>query len=116
MEVSLHVDTNGRLYTRHEFLTEEDEKLSQGWASSGTRQIAHAFLTEAVRREVFCCLILEMSNNAAFLSEYMDSDEDAQRQTEIRLVKAVQESLSKTIPMLTPGSVKEILAMVAGQT
>jgi hypothetical protein len=116
MELLLHVDSNGRLYTRHEFQTAEDEKLSQGWASSGTRQVAHGFLTEAVRREVFCCVLLEMSKDESFLSKYLAADEDAKRKTVVALVKAVQESLSKTIPMLTPGSVKEILAMVTGQT
>jgi len=116
LELSLHVDADGRLYTRHEFASPEDEALSQGWASSGIRQIAHGLLTEAVRREAFCCLIIKMTEDTTFLTRYQAADEEGKRKMEIEVVDAVQQSLSKTIPMLTPGAIQEILAMMAGQT
>ena len=72
LEIRVCVDAAGCVWSLHKFATPDDEEKARGWAGGGIRQIAHALLTEALRRETFVCALVEMSRNPDFLAKFLD--------------------------------------------
>jgi len=72
-------------------------------------------LTEAVRREVFLCALIELTKDPEFLSRYTAADDDAKAGMEAELGNAAKHVITRTLDKMVPGSVAEVLAMMADQ-
>ena len=66
--VNVCQDQHGNVWSDHGFLSPADEVLARGLPQGGAPQLAHVFLTEAVRREAFMCALLELTKDPDFLS------------------------------------------------
>jgi hypothetical protein len=114
LEVRVCVDAVGCVWSIHRFASPEDEAKARAWAGGGVRQIAHALLTEAVRREVFTCALVEMTRDPDFLAKFL-ADPKNQEAVEKRLGEGAVEVLRSTAARLAPGVARETLNMMISQ-
>lgn len=108
-------DAQGRLWSEHAFDTAADEQVARGLPQGGVQQVAHALLTEAVRREAFTCALVEQSKDAGFLDRWVRADEDGRAILEQELRSAAEAVLVRTIPKMLPGAIREVLTMLTAQ-
>lgn len=54
-------DDDGWTFSEHDFATPEDAEATARMRNGGVKQVAFALTTEALRREAFLCLLVEMS-------------------------------------------------------
>jgi hypothetical protein len=109
------MDSSGKIRSFHHPTSEKDDEVFKGWAGGGARHIAHALLTEAVRREAYVCALIALRIDPQLLALYWSLDESNRVSLERTLADRVGKSLVGIIPKLTEGSVKEVLAMMASQ-
>ena len=113
IEVRMCVAPDGQgLWSAHQLQDAADERIVTAWPSHGVRQIAHALLVEALRREAYLCALAWLSTNPNGAKDYMDGDASVQGAIEQSLVAGCQASLNETIPRLVPSVIKEILGIV----
>lgn len=115
LEVRVHQDEHGRIWSVHQFRSGEDEKKTQQWSGGGARQLAFAFLTEALRREAFASILVELTKDGEYLKNYKDADEATKGRMENQLGLTIQAVLSNSSLKMGGGIAKEILQMVSGQ-
>lgn len=115
LEVRVHQDEDGRVWSVHQFRSPSDEQKAFHWPGGGARQLAYAFLTEALRREAYTSTLVEMSKDKDFLKNYKAADEEAKAQAVAQLSQAIQTILSNTSLKMGDGIAKEILEMLSQQ-
>lgn len=113
--VNVCQDEFGNIWSDHEFLTPEGEQLAQGLPHGGVAQIAHALLTETVRREVFTCALVWMSKDPRFLERWALAEPPERKFLEEELVRAAQHVVTATTTRMLPGAVAGVLDMLAQQ-
>ena len=111
--VNICQDAHGNVWSDHDCLTQADRDLSIGLPQGGAPQTAHALLTEAVRREVYLCVLLQMSKDVGFLERWATAVGDTKDQIEDDLRSAVYDVISKTVPKMAAGAVPQVLTMLA---
>jgi len=116
LRVRIVVSPDGPMWSTHEFETPEDATLAEGVASQGTRQVAHALLTEALRRELYLCALAEMTKDIDFLQVFADGDEEKKKRVAISLATSARKSLMGTTGKIGVGYAFEILEMLVEQT
>lgn len=109
-------EKSGQLWTEHGFFSQEDQQVAESLPNKGLLHVAHAFLVETVRREAFTCAILKMSKDNKFLASWAQADASQREIMEQELHKAVEGTITGTLPKLVPGSVKGVLEMLAAQS
>lgn len=114
VEVVLAEDSSGTVWSEHR-LSHEDAAISAQLSGGGARQIAHALLTEALRREVFVDVLVQMSKGDGFLDWYGDAAEDQKREIEQNMANAGLAVLVTLLPRMLPGIAREVLEMVSVQ-
>ena len=75
LEVRVHLDDDGRIWSVHQFKSPSDEQKTFHWSGGGARQLAYAFLTEALRREAYTSILVELSKDKDFLKKYNGADD-----------------------------------------
>lgn len=113
--VNVCQDEHGNVWSDHGFQTPADEQVAGELPQGGAPQVAHALLTEAVRREVFMCALIELTKEPGFLTRYQAADEAGQEQIRRDLAAAAQHVITRTLTKMVPGAVAEVLAMMADQ-
>lgn len=113
--VNVCQDEFGNVWSDHEFATPEDEETAQGLRQGGVLQIAHALLTEAVRREVFTTILVKLSQNPTLLSTWPKLSAKEQRQVEDELSAAALHVVTQTTTKMLHKSVPGVLAMLLEQ-
>lgn len=113
--VNVCQDTFGNVWSDHEFATPEDEQVARGLRQGGVLQIAHALLTEAVRREVFTSILMKLSQDPTLLSRWPNMTEEERRQVEDELSAAALHVVTKTTTKMLPGAVPGVLTMLLKQ-
>ena len=108
--VQITVDEHGHVKSLHDFQTPEDAAISQKWDGGGVRHIAHALLTEAVRREAYVCALLAMTQDKEFLRACRHPE--AVDAAIVNLAMKVAKNLADVIPKISQDSVREILKMM----
>ena len=74
--------------------------------------VAHALLTEAIRREAFVCLLVALSRDNDLLSGWAGLNDERKSEITRNLANEVGKVLAATMgPMVLP-SVQEALAMI----
>jgi hypothetical protein len=114
VEIVVCADDKGAVWSEHR-LGQDDAVLSQTLQGGGARQIAHALLVEAIRREVFVDVLVELSKKNGYLERYQAADEAGKRGIERDLSNAGLAVLVGVLPKLLPGTAREVLEMVSGK-
>jgi len=115
LEIRVHQDENGQVWSVHQFRSPADEQKTFHWPGGGARQLAYAFLTEALRREAYTGTLVEMSKDKGFLKKYKESDDKGKAKMESDLSLAIQTVLSNSALKMGDSIAKEILQMLAQQ-
>ena len=115
MKVTICSDPNGQLWSVHDFETPEDAALAAKLSGGGLRQVAHALLTEAFRRETFICAMVEMTKDSNFLFSYMEGGEENRRVIEQELAQKARRSMVDVTGKTGVGVAQEILSMLSSQ-
>ena len=110
--VNICQDSDGNVWSDHDFATPEDQSFAQGLPQAGLLHITHALLSEAVRREVLVSAMIQMSQNASFLKDWASGDAESRKDLEAILMDRVHEVLTKTIGKMLPGAILGILEMM----
>lgn len=108
-------DGQGRVWSDHEFLSPEDEAVVLELPQGGVPQIAHALLTEAVRREVFTGVLIRLSQDAKYLTAWLSGDAEKRQAIEGALRDTALHVLTKTCEKMLPGAVSGVLDMLVRQ-
>lgn len=112
LEVHICKDANGALWSVHNWQSRTDEALVRGWPEGGAKQVAHALLTEALRREVYALVLGELTKDAEYISKYAQADESGKTSLEKRLKLALPKIILTMTEKMGDGLVQEILTMV----
>jgi len=117
LQLTLNIcqDEFGNVWSDHDFASPGDQEISNRLPQGGIPQVAHALLTEAVRREVFTSALIHMSQEPAFLSRWMAAEEAGRKVLEEELVRAAWHVLSMTIGKMLPGAVAGVMTMLLEQ-
>ncbi|OHD24508.1 MAG: hypothetical protein A2Y38_07225 [Spirochaetes bacterium GWB1_59_5] len=103
-------DEHGRVWSDHEFFTEGDALVAAGTRNGGVEQVAHALLTEALRREAFVDLLVKVSHDPALLGRLQQPAQREAMATEIEGV--VARVITQVLPKALPGLVRGVLDMI----
>jgi len=109
-------DGDGNVWSDHDFPTPEDEALAVGLPQGGAPQLAHALLTEAVRREAFMCALIELTKSPDFLSQWARGSKAERAMIEGQIGNYASHVITSTLGKMTMGLVAEVLAMMVNQT
>ena len=96
LEVHMFLTETGDVRSFHKFRSSEDEQTASKWPTHGQGQIAHALLTEAVRREAYLSTLVKLTGQPDFLKAYMEAPEEKKRE--------IEEVLGKEIPSRSASS------------
>ena len=109
LTVNICEDDLHRVWSDHEFASLEDEKAAFSSPQMGVQQIAHALMTEAVRREAYLDLLLKMTQDPKFLSKWQGADEAGREQVVTELSAITSEVIRGKLIRMVPGLVREML-------
>jgi len=115
LEIRIHQDDLGHIWSVQQFKTPEDEQKTFSWPGGGARQLAFAFLTEALRREAAASIMVELTKDNDFLKNYKAAEGTKKVQMEGQLSLAIQAVLSNSALKMGDAVAKEILQMFANQ-
>ena len=113
LTVNICQDEHGNVWSDHDFETPEDEKLAGELPQGGAPQVAHALLTEAVRREAFLCALIELTKTPGLLTLWREAGDAERARIEQELEHAAKHVITSTLTKMVPGAVAEILSMMA---
>ena len=113
LEVKLCRDDRGNVWSLHQPLSAEDERLFADWPGHGARAIAHGLLVEALRREAYMCILTKLTKDPALVATYAKGDPSIRKAVEEALALAIRDNLEATLPRMIPDVAKEILNMVS---
>lgn len=99
-----------KLYTYHDYQSEEDSKIARSLQSSGEEQSAHALLLNALRREFFVETIVKMNKEPQFLKNYIEANKEEKHRIETELATNLLLTLTSIIRKMSVDVVREILA------
>jgi len=112
LEVRVCKDSRNQVWSTHKWQTEEDAALTQNWPEGGAKQVAHALLTEALRRETYALVLGELTKDKDYISDYSQGDEMKKTDVEERLCVALFRMITMMTKKMRMGLVPEILLMV----
>ena len=116
LEVRVCLDAAGHLWSAHNYQQVEDEARANSWAGGGVRQISFALLTEALRREVYACALIELTKNPEYLKKFQAADEKTKEELSLALGEGAVQVLTNTSKRMAQGAAQEILAMLLSQS
>lgn len=115
LTVNIRLGPNGEILSNHNFTSSDDSEIAKQWSGGGLRQIAHALLTEAVRREAFTSLIVKMSADPEYLQNYLKATPEERKVLETEMSVLVQEVLTRNLQKMSLPSTQEAFQMILTQ-
>jgi hypothetical protein len=112
--VTVCEDDLGQVWSEHSFASDVDAQACASTKGGGVEQVAHALLTEGLRREVFVDALLTLSKSPYVLHRWK-TDPGAREQIVARLQSQVTEVLHKKLPLALPGLIAGVLEMMSAQ-
>lgn len=110
LEVKICQERTGEVWSLHDFLSEEDSKISSEIYSGGVEQIVYGLFTEAVRREAFLeALVIESQVGGCFQDF---KNEETREQAREKLKESVLKVSRSLLDKIVEGAVTEILTML----
>ena len=116
LEVRVCLDAAGHLWSAHNYQQVEDEVRANSWAGGGVRQISFALLTEAMRREVYTCALIELTKDPEYLKKFQAADEKTKLEMSSALGEGALQVLTNTSKRMALGAAQEVLAMLISQS
>ena len=113
MLISILVDEFGRVYSEHDFASDEGRDLATALPSGGAPHIAYGLLTEAFRRESFMAALTLMSHDPEFLNKWVTGDEKIRWEIESRLATAATQVIIGGCKKMLKDTTREILEMLS---
>jgi len=111
MEVEVCQDQYGRVWSRHDFQGQADAETAQGMPQSGIQQVAFALLTEAIRRESYVDLIVEIGKDPGFEKRYRGATPEQREAIVLDLAGSTIKIVNGSLRKMALGITQEILAM-----
>jgi len=111
--VNVCQDEHGNVWSDHDFHTPADASVAGDLPQGGAPQVAHALLTEAVRREAFMCALVELTKDGEYLARWVAADDEGKARMETDIGFAAKHVITQTLEKMVPGAVSEVLAMMA---
>lgn len=115
MEVKICRDPSGYVWSVHKPMSDEDELIFRSWPGFGTRAIAHALLVESTRREMYMCLLAEVTRNNGLIGEYKGGDQATRKLIEEHVSKVAEDNINAVVTKISNEVAKEILDMLLRQ-
>lgn len=115
LRVNLCQDQHGNVWSDHDFETPADAVVAGSLPQGGVTQIAHALLTEAVRREAFLCALVELTKDPEYLRNYKGGTPEKRAAAEATLQEAVTFVITKALEKMAKPAVADVLAMMSNQ-
>lgn len=115
LEVRIVEDALGWVFSEHVCASPEDEKVVSEMRGHGLKQVAYALMTEALRREVYLCLLVEMSKHEDMLRWYAEGDETYQAKFRERLAGAALATIMGLVQKMLPDISREVIEMGVSQ-
>lgn len=115
LEVHIDVDGHDRVRSAHDFRNPTDAAVAAAWPGGGVRHVAHALLTEAVRREAYASALAAMSCRPDLLAAYAQGGEKDRAVLEAELERTVAGVITDVVKRLARPAVRAILAMLENQ-
>ena len=110
IEVEICRDEFGRVYSAHNLQGEGDGTVSMTWPGGGQREVAHALLTEALRREAVVSVLVRLTQDEEYLAKLQAMTEE-ERDAEVeKLGTALLKSVGGTAHRMAKGIVQDALA------
>lgn len=106
---------NGEVWSTNNFDDKNGLALALKWPGGGARHIAHALLTEALRRETFACALAKLSADRSFLTKYAAAGQEVQTELDRDLAEKVLIQFTDTAKKSVSPCVQEIMAMLLKQ-
>lgn len=116
LTVEVCEDKDGRVWSQQAFQTAEDEEVACTLSGGGTRQVAHALLLEALRREVFVDILVELSKGEGYIERYIKATDEDRNEIERELAEATTKIMTGMLPKMLPSVAREMVEMVAAQS
>lgn len=116
IEVKVCRDPSGYVWSVHKPLSDEDERVFRSWPGFGIRAIAHALLVESTRREMYMCLLAEVTKNGGLVKEYRDGDQVTKKLIEERVARVAEDNINAVVAKISNEVSKEILDMLLQQS
>lgn len=102
------------VFSQHNFATPEDQVVARKLKSLGEEQISYALLVEALRREVYVQMLVELGKNSPeFLVEYLVADETKKRVIEEQWGERLYTAVCSNISKMAIPTAKEVLEMLS---
>jgi hypothetical protein len=110
IEVMVCQSKPGAVFSAHTVQSPEDQALLMTWPGGGQRQVAHALLVEALRREAVVGLLIRMTKDPQYL-EGLTQLTAEQLDAEMNLLaRAMLETAGKTSHTLAKDIIREAVA------
>ena len=116
LTVEVCEDKDGRIWSQQTFETSVDEEVACTLPSGGARQIAQALLLEALRREVFVDILVELSKGEGYITKYIEASDEERQEIEQAVAGAAAKVVAGLLPKMLPAVAREMLEMVAAQS
>lgn len=112
LTVNVCLDAQGNVWSDHTFPSEQEEEIALGLPQGGVPQIAHALLSEAVRREVFQLLLFRLMQDPGLLDTWSLASDSLRQHMEEQVGRQVLTVLTSVLPKMLPGAVAGVLRMM----
>lgn len=116
LQVNVCQDSEGYVWSEHDFMEPRDGAIAQSLPQGGIPQIAHALLTEAVRREAFQVVLIQMTQDLDLLARWQAAGEEDRQEEQRILERACLSVIERTAAKMVPGAVAGVLDMLSRQT
>ena len=113
--VNICQDEHGNVWSDHTFASSADEAIAGTMQQGAIPQIAHALLTEAVRREAFQTILVVLSHDPDLLTRWKQAKPEDRTKLQRGLEETVAKVVSLTTHKMASGSVTGVLDMLAEQ-
>jgi hypothetical protein len=115
LTVKIVEDEQGWVFSEHDFASPEDAESIARMRNGGAKQLAYGLTTEALRREAFLCLLVEMSARPESLACYVDGSENERRGLERRIAGGALATFMGIAQKMLPDIAREVLHMATQQ-
>lgn len=115
LTVNICQDEFGNVWSDHTFATPEDEALAADLKHKGPPEIAHALMSEALRREAFMLTLLKVSADPQFLQQWGQASKEDRALLQKKLEKGMVDVVHKTAEKNAAGVVEGVLTMLTSQ-
>lgn len=115
VEVEIAVDQFGVPWSNHKLQDQTDYDLTSKMKSGGMEHVAHALVSEAVKREALLEVLMKLSNNPEFQERIYDTAPEAQELLVKEASAAIIEVFKRAAGELAPAAARAALDMVRSE-